>query len=172
MKRLCLIALLLLGVQLCLKAPNLNSAYIQFRFETEVQGILEEALLQERISHLLYTIRTIESRNTYTLKGQSGEYGAYQFTKATWTAYCLLYFKEVLDKTIPENQDKVAEKKIKFLVKQGFTDEQIAAVWNSGTPKWEGKIGINKYGVKYNVPKYVRDFMVIKNKLTNYGNRI
>ena len=58
----------------------------------------------------------------------------------------------------PENQDKIARKKIENLVKAGFTDSEIASFWNSGSLKWEGKIGINKYGVKYNVPKYVENF--------------
>lgn len=165
MKRLCLITTLFLGISLNTKAPNLHSEFLQFRFETTVNKILTEIALQERIDRLLKTIRIIETRENYQLKGKSREYGAYQFTPATWRWYCKMFFNETLDITVPENQDKVARAKLEMLVRNGFTDEEIASFWNSGRKEWEGRVGINKYGVKYNVPKYVREFIKIKNNL-------
>jgi hypothetical protein len=169
MKRLCLITILILAISLKAKAPNLGTEYLEQRFNNYVQTILEEIALNKRIDTIVETIKFVESSGRYHLKGKSREYGAYQFTKATWRYYSYIFFKELLDITIPENQDKVARAKVEMLVKNDFTDEEIAAFWNSGTKdNWENKIGINKYGVRYNVPRYVEKFMKIKNELICY----
>jgi hypothetical protein len=170
MRKLCLIISLILVISLTSKAPNLDRTYLEQRFEHTVQTILNEIAFNKRVDLLLETIKYIESRNNYHLKGGSREYGAYQFTRATWRYYSYMFFKELLDITIPENQDKVARAKVEMLVKNGFTNEEIAAFWNSGTRNnWKTKIGINKYGVKYDVPKYVETFIKIKNELICYG---
>lgn len=103
-------------------------------------------------------IKQIESRGNYTAVGGSQEYGAYQFTPATWTRLCQRFMDEELDIRITTNQDLIAYLSINRLVGKGYTAKQIASIWNSGSSKWNGKIGINKYGVKYNVPKYVNKF--------------
>lgn len=157
MKKICLIIFIVLGGHLNTLAPVLDGEYRNNRFEQIVKVIEEEIAFNKRVDLLLQAIKIIESRGNYSVKGESSEYGAYQFTNATYRMYSYLYFKELLPMT-PENQDKIARKKIENLVKAGFTDSEIASFWNSGSPKWEGKIGINKYGVKYNVPKYVENF--------------
>ena len=157
MKKICLIIFIVLGAHLNTLAPVLNKEYRNNRFEQIVKIIEEEIAFNKRVDLLLQTIKIIESGGNYNIKGKSSEYGAYQFTSATYRMYSYLYFKKLLPMT-PENQDKIARKKVENLVKAGFTDSEIASFWNSGSPKWEGKIGINKYGVKYNVPKYVEKF--------------
>jgi hypothetical protein len=170
MKKLCLITILILAISLNVKAPNLGKDYLEQRFETTVQTILDEINLNKRIDLLLETIKIVESRNRYNLKGGSMEYGAYQFTRATWKYYSYMFFKKLLDITIPENQDKVARAKVEMLVRNEFTNEEIAAFWNSGTRNnWETKVGTNKYGVKYSVPNYVKNFIKTKNELICYG---
>ena len=103
-------------------------------------------------------IKQIESRGNYTVVGGSQEYGAYQFTPATWTRLCQRFMDEELDIRITTNQDLIAYLAISRLVDKGYMAKQIASIWNSGSSKWNGKIGINKYGVKYNVPSYVNKF--------------
>jgi len=106
-------------------------------------------------------IKTVESGGNYNASGGSGEFGAYQFMPATWTAWSGEYAKanginQSLSPT-PENQDKVAQYKIQSWLNQGYTPTQIAATWNSGSPDgWETKKGTNQYGVAYDVPAYVQ----------------
>lgn len=121
---------------------------------------------EQRIDNILLTLRTIESQGDYRAVGWSGEYGAYQWMPESFAQFSYRYFGELLDITIPENQDKVARKKIEELIDQGYTDEQIAAVWNSGSHLgWENKRGRNKYGVRYDVPKYVNKFIAVLNQI-------
>lgn len=104
-------------------------------------------------------IKKVESGGNYNAKGGSGEFGAYQFMPATWDGWAKQYAAENNIKAsiapTPANQDKVAQWKIGKLLDQGYNAQQIASIWNSGQPTWEGKTGINKYGVKYDVPGYV-----------------
>ena len=119
-----------------------------------------ERLRVERIEKLLATIRKVESDGRYHIRGGSGEYGAYQFQRATWRFYCYLYEGKVLDIRIPENQDKIARMKVSDMVQNGYTDMQVAATWNSGISEgWEGRVGVNRWGVKFDTPGYVRKFM-------------
>ena len=121
------------------------------RMEEEMRRIERE----KRIDLLLEAIRIVESGGVYDTKGASGEYGAYQFTKPTWRMYSYLYFREILDMT-PENQDKVARRKVEKLVDNGFSDKEIASFWNSGRRDWRGRVGVNQWGVRYDVPNHVR----------------
>lgn len=104
---------------------------------------------------LARAIRTVESKSNYTAKGKSGEYGAYQWMPGNYEAASKKYFGEVLDKKDPVNQDKVAYYTLLEHKQKGLTPEEIASTWNSGSPKYDGKVGTNKYGVKYDVPAYV-----------------
>lgn len=170
MKKVCgiiiLILLINLGAHQDSLAPVLSIEYRDSRFNTTVKLIEEEIVFNKRVSILLKAIKLVESKGDYTAKGESGEKGAYQFTNATYRMYSYLYFKELLPMT-PENQDKIATKKIENLVRAGFTDSEIASFWNCGSPKWEGKIGVNKYGVKYNVPQYVKNINKAIKKLNS-----
>lgn len=119
-----------------------------------------------RIENLLQAIRMVESGGNYKAIGLSGEYGAYQWMPESFAQFSYRYFGELLDITLPENQDKVARKKVESLIDEGYTDVQIAAVWNSGSPVgWETKQGRNKHGVRYDVPKYVNKFILTLNKI-------
>jgi hypothetical protein len=116
------------------------------------------AARQAKVVKIARAIRFVESSNNYHAVGKNGEYGAYQFTDIAWRKYCLLYFKDTLNIRIPANQDSVAFRRISGLIDQ-YSPEQIAAIWNCGSPSWENKVGINKDGVKYNVPYHVRKFL-------------
>lgn len=163
MKKLCTIILIITRVNLY--APNLDNEFIKYRNEEIIKEITNKLLFVERLNKLLRTIRIIETRENYYLKGKSQEYGAYQFTKTTWEFYSKKYFNEILDITIPENQDKVAQKKVIELINNGYSDAEIASFWNCGSKYYKGKVGVNKHGIRYNVPKYVNDFLTIKSRI-------
>lgn len=164
MKKLCIL-IFIVGVNLSSYAPNLDKEFVKSQNEQIIKEVNEKLELLERLSKLLRTIRIIETRENYNLQGLSGEYGAYQFTKKTWEFHSKKYFNEVLDITIPENQDKVAQKKVIELINKGYNDAEIASIWNCGSKYYKGKVGVNKYGIKYNVPKYVKEFLIIKNRI-------
>jgi hypothetical protein len=116
--------------------------------------------LDPTIVNLAKAIRETETRGAkdpYTAKGGSGEFGAYQYTPATWDADVKTYAgKSVpLDQADKLLQNEVAYKKLEALKGQGYNVGQIASIWNSGSPEWQGKTGTNKFGVKYDVPQYV-----------------
>lgn len=116
--------------------------------------------LDPTIVNLAKAIRETETRGAkdpYTAKGGSGEFGAYQYTPTTWSADVKAFTgKDVpLEKADKLLQNEVAYKKLESLKKQGYNVGQIASIWNSGSPEWEGKTGTNKFGVKYDVPQYV-----------------
>lgn len=119
-----------------------------------------QSALDPQVVALAKAIRSVETKgqkDPYTAKGASDEFGAYQYTTGTWAADA----KSFLGKEVPlasatrEQQNEVAYKKLLSLKQQGYNPGQIASIWNSGSPEWEGKVGVNKYGVKYDVPKYV-----------------
>jgi len=96
------------------------------------------------------------SPDAYTKKGASGEYGAYQFMPGTWKDWSK---KHIGDENAPmtiENQNKVAYSQIKSWKDQGYNPAQIASLWNSGKPNWEGNVGTNKEGVHFDTPSYVK----------------
>lgn len=137
-----------------------ENPYLEVYIQAHINRMEELRLKEQRIHNILLTLRTVESGNNYAALGGSGEYGAYQYTPSTWKYYCMMFFGEYLDIKVPENQDKVSAAKVQLLIDKGYTDQQIAAVWNCGRPDdWEGRIGINSHGVPYNVPRYVQKFM-------------
>ena len=126
---------------------------------TQTGGAPQDAL-DPTIVNLAKAIRQTETqgqKDPYTAKGASGEYGAYQYTKGTWDKDVLAFTgkKVALEDADKILQNEVAYKKLESLKKQGYNVGQIASIWNSGSPEWEGKTGVNKYNVKYDVPKYV-----------------
>lgn len=116
--------------------------------------------LDPTIVNLAKAIRqteTGESSDPYTAKGGSGEFGAYQYTPDTWAADVKKYTGQEVplaqaDKLL---QNEVAYKKLVSLKGQGYNVGQIASIWNSGGPDWQGKVGTNKFGVQYDTPAYV-----------------
>lgn len=111
-------------------------------------------------SDIANAIKTVESGGNYNARGASGEIGAYQFMPSTWEKYSSEYAQSIgqgaqsLDMT-SENQDAVAKFKVKQWLDQGYQADQIASMWNSGSPEYTGKVGINSKGVRYDVPAYV-----------------
>ncbi len=121
---------------------------------------MADQILDSQVVNLAKAIRETETRgqrDPYKARGKSGEFGAYQYTPDTWAKDV----KQFTGKDVPlEQSDKllqneVAYKKLKSLKDKGYNVGQIASIWNSGVPEWEGKTGVNSKGVKYDVPQYV-----------------
>lgn len=112
---------------------------------------------------LTRAIRNTETggqQDPFSAKGGSGEWGAYQFTKGTWDANAPKYgVNSAFGEATPSEQNKVAYNMIKAYADQGYKADQIASLWNSGKPDYEGNVGVNKYGVKYDTPQYVQSVM-------------
>lgn len=105
--------------------------------------------------NLAKAIRQAETGNK-PVAGKSGELKSrYQFLPSTWKSWSKQYLGIDNAPLTLENENKVAYSKIKELKDKGLNPAQIASVWNSGSTKWEGKVGVNKQGVKYDVPLYV-----------------
>lgn len=173
MKKVCIILLTiaLSGVPLITKAPVLSLELRISRFSLIVKEVQKEIALQTRIALLAEAIKIEESGRDYFSRGDSKEYGAYQFLNSTWIFYCIKFYGKVLEPT-PENQNKVAKDKLKYLIiEKGYSDAQIISFWNSGSPIWKGKVGVNSLGVGYNVPKHVKKVLstIEKLKSEKYG---
>lgn len=112
--------------------------------------------LDPSIVNLAKAIGKTESGGNYDAVGKSGEYGAYQFRPDTWKSWAQTHLGDANAPMTRENQDKVVYKQIESWGKQGYKPSQIASLWNSGKPNWEGNVGINSYGVKYDTPQYVK----------------
>ena len=164
-----IIWILTLILPLCAGAPNIDSKLISLvRIEARINAYIDNYLkLQKRIESLLFAIKMVESNGNYFSIGNSGEFGAYQFTPKTWKSLCLKYVGKELDIRIPDNQDYIAFLKVKSLIEKGYSDEEIASIWNSGSSVWHRKVGINKFGIPYNVPKYVNKIVKLKNEIHN-----
>ena len=130
-----------------------------------------ENQLDPQVVNLAKAIRQAETGGDFTAKGSSGEYGGYQFTKPTWDSYSKQYgINTPLEQATPEQQNAVAYNKIKEWKDKGHDVTQIASMWNAGEGKpdaYKDNVGVNKYGVKYNTPKYAES--VAKAYLTLKG---
>lgn len=119
---------------------------------------------------LTKSIGTVESNNTYTAKGKSGEYGRYQFTQPTWRQYAGKYLGNPdADVTDPVNQDKVAYYAVKAMKDSGLNPEQVVSTWNSGHKDayLTGYHSINSYGVPYDTQAYTAKVINEYNKYKN-----
>ena len=149
-------------------------------YKVDDEGNVVQDLSNADVNSIISVIKEIESNGDYNAKGSSGEYGAYQFMPDTWNSWLQEYIQSskinISDLGVimsnakfgaitPELQDAVATWKIQQLLNKGNTPEQIASIWNSGSPDWKGKVGINKQGISYNTPAYVERF---KNVLATY----
>jgi hypothetical protein len=148
----------------CLKAPPMQGH--EGLSLSWWENYTAEKKREQRIDNILHALRTIESGGDYTAKGRSGEYGAYQWMPESFAQFSYRYFGELLDITLPENQDKVARMKVEELIDAGLSEKDIAATWNSGSHLgWENKRGRNRFGVRYDVPKYVNKFIEVLNQI-------
>ena len=115
--------------------------------------------IDQGVATLTKAVKQIETGGDYTKSGGSGEKGAYQWMPGNFEAGAKKYGLDPSDFS-PKNQDKVAYYTLLDMkTKNGYTPEQALSAWNSGGPDWEGKVGTNKYGVKYDVPAYVQKGM-------------
>lgn len=113
--------------------------------------------MDEGAVNVAKAIRQVESGGDFNAKGKSGESGAYQWTPDTWKAHAKEALGDENAQMTKENQNAVAYTIIKKWKDSGLNVAQIAAKWNSGSESgWEKKVGTNKYGVHYDVPKYVK----------------
>ncbi len=135
---------------------------------TQTQTNTQNALDPQAVA-LAKAIRNTESGGDFTAKGGSGEYGAYQFMPKTWQTMSQKYLGQSinLNDATPEQQNEVAYKTIKDWKDQGLKPDQIASMWNSGKPDYEGNVGVNKAGVKFDTPQYVK---TVYNAYTAYKN--
>lgn len=108
-------------------------------------------------------IKTAETGGRYEVKGESGEIGAYQFMPSTYKKLSIIHLGTSTQMT-PANQDLVAKKEMERLLREGYTERDIALVWNQGH-RGKCKSGVNKYGVKYDSCAYVNKVLKIYNML-------
>lgn len=126
--------------------------------------------LDQQVVALAKAIRQHESGNR-PVSGGSGEGGRYQFMPETWKSGAQKYLGNPNAPMTLENENTVAYSKIKEWKDAGYTPPQIASMWNSGSPNWEGKVGVNKYGVKYDTPSYVRNVYAQYQKFKPQGEQ-
>jgi hypothetical protein len=103
---------------------------------------------------LALTIKIIETRGNYQVKGASGEIGAYQFMPSTYKRLSQIHFGTTTPMT-DQNQDRLAYLEIKSLIIKGYSERDVFATWNQGN-RGQCKSGINKYGVKYDSCAYIQ----------------
>lgn len=72
--------------------------------------------------------------------------------KGTWERWSRLVFGQVEPMT-PTNEYYVAIHKIQHHLDEGYSDRQIALLWNQGNIS-PCKAGVNKYGVEYDSCAY------------------
>lgn len=104
---------------------------------------------------LTRAIRQTESGGDYNVKGKSGEFGAYQWMPGNFESAAKQYGLDPSDKS-PTNQDKVAYHAIKAQLDAGHTQSEVASWWNSGKYDATGNVGVNKKGVAFDTPSYVK----------------
>jgi hypothetical protein len=115
---------------------------------------------------ILKAMKATESGGNYKSSGGSGENGAYQFMPSTWSQWSSEMSGGTPLPMTPENQDAVAEFKVKQWLDRGLTKEQIFAKWNSNKETgWENHRGVNSQGIAYDTPRHVEKCVKAYNKL-------
>jgi hypothetical protein len=74
----------------------------------------------------------------------------------TWSYWSQQVFGYV-EKMSPVNEEYVALRKIQHHIDQGYSDKEIALIWNQGNAS-PCKAGTNSKGVKYDSCNYVQKF--------------
>lgn len=126
-----------------------------------------ETTLDPQAVALAKAIRQSESGGDFNAQGKSGEFGAYQYTPATWAKDSSQAGVNVpLNQATPEQQNEVAYKTIKALKDKGYNVGQIASVWNAGSSEPDAylgtfsngqpSVGKNSQGVQFDVPAYAK----------------
>lgn len=118
--------------------------------------------LDAGVVNLARAIRQQESGGNYNAVGDNGtSHGAYQWNKDHFAEGAKQFGLNPNDFS-PENQDKVAYKQIEAYKNAGYSPDQIASTWNSGSKDPMGKKGtavINGKPVNYDTPVYVAKVM-------------
>lgn len=117
--------------------------------------------LDPDVVNLAKATRDVESGNDPTAQGQSGEYGAYQYTPATWAKQSAAAGVNVpLQSATPEQQNEVWYKWAKAQKDAGYNIGQIASMQNAGEGNpdayLKGNSGTNSYGVQYDTAAYAK----------------
>ncbi len=97
--------------------------------------------------------------------GKSGEMKSiFQFTPDTWKAEAKKYLGSENEPLTPDAETTVVSRQVGDWIDEGKTVSQMASMWNAGhgepnayTGKFsngQSSVGINKEGVKFNVPAY------------------
>jgi len=139
--------------------------------------------LDPQVVNLTKAIRQTESGGNFTAQGKSGEYGAYQYTEPTWQKDSAAAGVNVpLQQATPEQQNEVTYKTLESWKKQhpDWNIGNFASAWNAGEGESNAyigtfsdgspSIGINKYGVKYDVPAYAKSVATAYQTLKQGGN--
>jgi len=135
--------------------------------------------LDKDVILLLKAVRQKESgggRNTVSkLSKEEGSFGGLQYLEPTFKAQSkLLGGRDLngnpLDINNDAHQNLVFYTWAKNLKDQGYGLDQVAAAHNGGmgaAKDYTKRIGVNKFGNKYNVPAYVRDVVGLYNQYRN-----
>jgi len=137
--------------RILLNDPNKSDEDIAAEVDILIQDYIPEQEQSDSVA-ISDAIKEVESGGDYFAQGASGEFGAYQFMPNTWKQWAKEFLGDANAEPTPENQDIVANAKITQLVEQGKTAEEIALIWNGGTPK--RKSGVNSFGVPFDSGAY------------------
>lgn len=110
----------------------------------------------EAISH-------VETGGNHNARGKSGEKGKLQYLESTF----ILWSKEVTGRVLPfneTNEEYIALKMIDKWISYGYTDRQIAWIWNSGRAD-TCISGVNRHNVQYDSCSYADKVLAILHNL-------
>lgn len=138
--------------QLILEYPNATDKEILDLVNQKLPEQAFNSAGNASASNIASAIKTVESGGNYNAKGASGEFGAYQFMPSTWKQWAGEFLGNSNAQPTKQNQDFVAQSKINQLINAGYNAEEIALIWNGGTP--QRKKGVNQYGVSYDSGAY------------------
>ena len=151
-----------MAVSLLYNPTPLESYPIEIK-EVEVQTEKEETRkFSERAEKLAEAIVHLETGGNCHARGQSGETGCFQFMSSTWRLWSERVFGYVAPQT-SENEMYVALTKIQYHIDEGYSDGEIALIWNQGNPS-SCKSGVNRFGVPYDSCAYKAKILAYLNQ--------
>lgn|GEM_PF-3733072 len=130
----------------------------------------------QEVDRILAAMKEVESGGDYSAMAPDGGKGAYQFMPDTWKRMSTQFARinGFGDKPLPmtpENEEAVAKWSVEEMVSKGYNVKQIAAIWNSGGPTWEGKKGVNSAGVPYDVEVHVGKVQAAYDRFAGIGGK-
>lgn len=99
----------------------------------------------------------VESGGKCAVRGKTGEWGCFQFMPSTWAGWSKTVLGYVAEQT-PATEYYVALKKIQHHINQGYSDADIARIWNQGNAGACVR-GTNSSGVAYDSCAYEKKVM-------------